>query len=1550
MIGVLLSILLGFGSNASATWFELGSKLPQESLISASGEGQSVILEFEMSGYDLSSVEIDGSNYTTVMVPGQVPRMVRGFPELPVLNASVVVPGIGAPDFKILEEEWIEIAVDPVRPSKGHFSRNIDPATVTHVFADLYFQGGQWPLETATLGDPFIVRDLRGVTLQLNAFRYDASRGVLLVLRRAVVEVATSGTGVNEKPTTASVQNPEFQRIYRGLFVNYGSDKYATVPHPGRMLVVVNDALQGAIAPFVEWKQQRGIPVEVITTSSVGGSVSGIQTAITTRYNDPDGLTYVVLVGDIAQIPTHIGTAEGNGSDPTYAMVDGSDFYADLFVSRISASNPTEVLTQINKFIRYERDPDTGAAADWYRKGSGLASNEGSPSDAQRADWVRTDLLGYGFTDVDRIYQPTGTTANILNALADGRSVMYYIGHGSGTSWSNPPFSNSNVPSLTNGWMQPWIIDVSCTNGTTTLNPCFAEAWLRAGTPAQPQGAIGMFSSWGLTAWVPPTVMMDEAIDLFVAETTATLGALYFYGCMKTLDTYPGFGGEGHKLAEQYQIFGDCSLMVRSNAPTALTVAHASSIVLSAPSFDVSVPGVPGATVALTRNGVLHGSGVTDAAGDAVVTIVTPIDTPGDVTLTVTGFNLESHVAVLPTAAASLVVITPASIDANVATDVTVTVFEGDGVTPSAGVEVWAEGMGYSTPPLTTDAAGQAVLPILYPYGPSLEIVGRAAGESSDLFREALPVNAGTLAGVDLTVTTAYGLADQFGVDLPGTLVATVVEPGHLLSATLPDGSEASTAGFTLELTPDRTGQVVGMIAVPGYDLYTEQFAVIEAFGTLTGVVTAGGSGASGAIVHGFDGMGAEIFSVACGAAGNYAAGVDIPVGAFTLVVNHFGWLPHSELFALNYGANVGNVTLAPSPTGVLSGVVTELGSSTPLEADIRIRRADDGSLYAHVVSAAGDGSYSVGLPYFDYLVEVGTAGYLPIQTVVTIDQPTVAMDFQLEVTNGYILVLDDGAAARVVGSKYSEKGSTFLAGPYQAAEDRSGTVIRDELIGFGYAVVLEPFDTTDPAAWPTYDFIVVASGGNTNPVNNASLRAALVSYCVSGGRLLLEGGEVAYDHNGDAGFKSNVMHVSSWGGDSSGDLTVADPAHALMSNPIVIVGPVPVAYAGYGDQDRVTVASDASMPANWSSYATHASIVTYDPNPEPLGGQIVFFTFNIDAVDAVARVDLIRNAATYLLVDESGDSSVSGRVTLQGEADHSGVLVEAVPGGGVTVTAFDGSYQLGSLFPGTYTITASKPTWSTETVEVTIGAAEDLVGVNMGLGPVSEYEICRQPALSIPDNNVVGVSDVATVALGAGINVSAVEVYVDIAHTYQGDLRVSLMSPSGTIVELHNRTGQGTDNIIGWYPGDLDPAGDLSTLIGEAVDGDWTLTVSDHAAIDNGTLDQWCLKIIFYDPSTGIDEASPSVLVLEANYPNPFNPSTSIRFVVPRDGRVTLDVYDLAGRLVRRLVDDTLMANVYQVSWHGRDETGQQAASGNYYYRLTTGDETATRKMTLLK
>jgi len=90
--------------------------------------------------------------------------------------------------------------------------------------------------------------------------------------------------------------------------------------------------------------------------------------------------------------------------------------------------------------------------------------------------------------------------------------------------------------------------------------------------------------------------------------------------------------------------------------------------------------------------------------------------------------------------------------------------------------------------------------------------------------------------------------------------------------------------------------------------------------------------------------------------------------------------------------------------------------------------------------------------------------------------------------------------------------------------------------------------------------------------------------------------------------------------------------------------------------------------------------------------------------------------------------------------------------------------------------------------------------------------------------------------------------------------------------------------------------------------------------------------------------------VALAQNAPNPFNPSTEIKFSVPSDQDVTLRIYNVEGRLVRTLIQGRQIAGNHSVMWKGRDDQGGTVASGLYFYRLNTDSGTLTRKMTLLK
>ncbi|MCH7529057.1 MAG: T9SS type A sorting domain-containing protein, partial [Candidatus Marinimicrobia bacterium] len=166
------------------------------------------------------------------------------------------------------------------------------------------------------------------------------------------------------------------------------------------------------------------------------------------------------------------------------------------------------------------------------------------------------------------------------------------------------------------------------------------------------------------------------------------------------------------------------------------------------------------------------------------------------------------------------------------------------------------------------------------------------------------------------------------------------------------------------------------------------------------------------------------------------------------------------------------------------------------------------------------------------------------------------------------------------------------------------------------------------------------------------------------------------------------------------------------------------------------------------------------------------------------------------------------------------------------------------------------------------------------------------------------------------------------------------------------------TVDWIGWKLVSWDMANDgTGSWLGDGnLDGDmrfdsFQLTYVPGAA-PSGTLYFDDLRLIQLRP-LGIDLAAaavPADFSLLPNYPNPFNPSTTITFTVPRRERVRLAVYDIMGRPVRTILTATIEPGRHQVIWDGRDGRGRNVATGVYIYRLETPSKSLARKMMLVK
>ena len=104
------------------------------------------------------------------------------------------------------------------------------------------------------------------------------------------------------------------------------------------------------------------------------------------------------------------------------------------------------------------------------------------------------------------------------------------------------------------------------------------------------------------------------------------------------------------------------------------------------------------------------------------------------------------------------------------------------------------------------------------------------------------------------------------------------------------------------------------------------------------------------------------------------------------------------------------------------------------------------------------------------------------------------------------------------------------------------------------------------------------------------------------------------------------------------------------------------------------------------------------------------------------------------------------------------------------------------------------------------------------------------------------------------------------------------------------------------------------------------------------------------FNPQDITNGSVPAVTSLETNYPNPFNPETTIKYSVAKAGKVNLSIYNAKGQLVRTLINSTMEPGFRSIVWKGENNNGSKVSSGVYFYRLQTAEKVMTKKMLLMK
>lgn len=455
------------------------------------------------------------------------------------------------------------------------------------------------------------MRGLRFAHAAVNALQPNAAGDGLVVCEAMRIDLRYEGQTV---PPDGRLLSATFNDLARHIASNLDEVAPVAARAPEPYLIITRPAYEGtALQSLVNWKRSRGHTVTVATTTQTGTTAQQIKTYIQTAYDTwSEPPLFVLLIGDVDGQNAIPGWLEQgyyrptNISDNPYTLLDGNDYLPDVLIGRLSVDTITELLTVVNKCITYENaafQPD-GA----WRSSILLTGVRSSPGFFQtyNSAWPTLQWIGRQFRDVanyQNVYEvpyPGGSASQINQRINSGVSFIAYRGFGAPSNWAYPPYDLSNINTLSNGAMLPVVTSIVCGGGAfdSSIDPCFGELWVRAGTPSTPKGAVGFIGPSELdtkTRW--NNTIIAGIYEGILFENVSTLGAAMLRGKLELLRQFPNnvdnLSADANRSVAFYftcyNLLGDPGLALAVGSAGELTATVPDSLPVGSPTLTLHV-------------------------------------------------------------------------------------------------------------------------------------------------------------------------------------------------------------------------------------------------------------------------------------------------------------------------------------------------------------------------------------------------------------------------------------------------------------------------------------------------------------------------------------------------------------------------------------------------------------------------------------------------------------------------------------------------------------------------------------------------------------------------------------------------------------------------------------------------------------------------------------------------------------------------------------------------------------------------------------------------
>ncbi len=585
--------------------------------------------------------------FQKLIVNGYATNADYGKAELPVLKKLFRIPFGAEAIVKIIQlhEESISLSdygiTHAVFPNQPSISKADDAEKVPFIWDRGYYNNNQFNENPKVKID--VLGKIRGqqiARLNISPFSYNPVTNQLKIITKIEAKVLFKDADlVADLSIRKRYFNPNFEHQFK-QFVNYLPlpEKDVITTYPVKYVIISDPMFQSILQPFVEWKTKKGfLVVEGYTNDPlVGNTTSTIKAFIKNMYdnattNDP-APTYLLIVGDQAQVPSFNGSTGSHISDMYYCEFDGGgDFYPEMYFGRFSATVPEQLTSQILKTLEYEKyTMPNPAYLDEVLMVAGVDASMAPTYGNGHINYGTDNYYNsnHGLTSYTYLYgsgspitsDMPGASAAIIADVSGGVGFANYTAHCGSSGWSDPSFSTSDIPSLQNNNEYGLLIGNCCQSNKFDVPECFGEALLRADN----KGAVGYIGGSNNTYWdedywwgvgsgtIPPPsnptyaqtglgvfdciwhVNGEQQADWFISQ-----GQMIHSGNLAVTQA----GGSEQYYWEIYHLMGDPSLMPYFGQPQAMNISHFSAVPIGTSSLSITAE--EHAYAAISMNGVL---------------------------------------------------------------------------------------------------------------------------------------------------------------------------------------------------------------------------------------------------------------------------------------------------------------------------------------------------------------------------------------------------------------------------------------------------------------------------------------------------------------------------------------------------------------------------------------------------------------------------------------------------------------------------------------------------------------------------------------------------------------------------------------------------------------------------------------------------------------------------------------------------------------------------------------------------------------------------------